>query len=304
MNANRFDSIVVFGEVLFDVFPRKKRVLGGAPFNVACHLSGFGLDPVFISKIGNDDPGREVVRKMDSRGLSAEGLQRDDDLMTGVVKVKIEDGEPSYEIKDNVAFDFIEKPPAELIDPSKLKLFYHGSLAARNSVSSSTLYALAQEQNMEVFCDINLREPWWSKGLVKDILGWCSYLKVNQDELEELCLIEGIGTSKDIKEMGDDLRQRYPLKCLIVTLGSKGAMLFPEGEEYIFAPSPEVSDFKDSVGAGDSFSSVSLLGIIKGWSWNEILTRSVTLAAEICANDGAVPADNQIYEKLREDWGL
>ena len=37
----------VFGEVLFDVFPDGKQVLGGAPFNVAWHLQAFGIAPYF-----------------------------------------------------------------------------------------------------------------------------------------------------------------------------------------------------------------------------------------------------------------
>jgi len=39
------DSPVLFGEILFDRFPDGREVLGGAPFNVAWHLRGFGLDP-------------------------------------------------------------------------------------------------------------------------------------------------------------------------------------------------------------------------------------------------------------------
>ena len=34
---------IIFGEVLFDTFPDGTAVLGGAPFNVAWHLQGFGL---------------------------------------------------------------------------------------------------------------------------------------------------------------------------------------------------------------------------------------------------------------------
>ena len=35
-------EVVVYGEVLFDCFPDGRRVLGGAPFNVAWGLKGFG----------------------------------------------------------------------------------------------------------------------------------------------------------------------------------------------------------------------------------------------------------------------
>jgi sucrose synthase len=40
--------VLVFGEMLFDQFP-DRTVLGGAPFNVARHLAGFGWPPLLIS---------------------------------------------------------------------------------------------------------------------------------------------------------------------------------------------------------------------------------------------------------------
>ncbi len=302
MMSNNFDSVLVFGEVLFDVFPDEKRVIGGAPYNVACHLRGFGLDPVFISRIGSDEPGREVLRNVDSRALSASGLQMDDHRITGEVRVSIDNDEPSYDIKNNVAYDHIEPPDWKLITSRHGTLLYHGTLAARNSVSASTLYRLAQHDNTTAFCDINLRDPWWNRELVKDILSWCHYLKVNEDELRRVCSLEHIDTSSDLQTMAEDLNHRRNFKCLIVTLGSKGAMLFPSGAGHLSAPSPEVENFQDSVGAGDAFSSVFLLGIIKAWNWQQILERAVYFAARICENRGAIPDDADFYQRIIQSW--
>ncbi len=51
---------VIFGEVLYDCFPDGQAVLGGAPFNVAWHLQGFGRAPLFISRVGDDPLGHHV----------------------------------------------------------------------------------------------------------------------------------------------------------------------------------------------------------------------------------------------------
>lgn len=299
---NFFDSILIFGEVLFDVFPDGNRVLGGAPFNVACHLKGFGLDPCFISRIGNDSPGEEVLGNMKSRSLSLSGLQIDGHRDTGEVRVKIDNDEPSYEIRQEVAYDYIQMPDSGLINPDRDKLLYHGTLAARNKVSSSTLHKLARDKKARVFCDINLRDPWWTEELVRDILGWCEYLKVNEDELGRVCSLEDIDTSGDLKQMAEILRKKRDLKCLIVTLGSKGAMLFPEGRDHLLAPSPKVQAFQDSVGAGDAFCSVFMLGIARGWPWKLILERAVFFAARICENQGAVPEDKNFYDRVIQSW--
>ena len=74
-SANTTGVPVVFGEVLFDCFPDGKTVLGGAPFNVAWHLQGLGLQPLFVSAVGNDAQGEEVRRTMQSWGMATTGLQ-------------------------------------------------------------------------------------------------------------------------------------------------------------------------------------------------------------------------------------
>ncbi len=295
--STNYDQIMVFGEVLFDVFPDGSRVMGGAPFNVACHLRGFGLDPLFISRIGRDDPGREVVRQMHSRSLSVSGLEMDDHKMTGQVRVTIDNNEPAYEILPDTAYDHIQLHGGDLKESKGHTLLYHGTLAARNRVSAAALYRLARQDNTSVFCDVNLRDPWWEKELIRDILGWCTYLKVNEDEFRQVASLEGVDLSAGLERAAQELRRKRNLKCLIVTLGSKGAMLFPEDMEHIFAASPGVSAFQDSVGAGDAFSSVFMLGIIRSWSWRRILDQAVYFAARICENKGAVPEDRDFYKQ-------
>ena len=61
-NMNKRKSLpgkpVIFGEVLFDVFPEEgNMVLGGAPFNVAWNLQAMGLAPHLVSRIGRDELG-------------------------------------------------------------------------------------------------------------------------------------------------------------------------------------------------------------------------------------------------------
>ena len=69
---------VLLGEVLYDCFEEDgSRTLGGAPFNVAWHLQGFGQNPVFISRVGDDDAGRNIRASMQQWGMDLSGLQLD-----------------------------------------------------------------------------------------------------------------------------------------------------------------------------------------------------------------------------------
>lgn len=101
---------VIFGEVLFDCFPDGKRVLGGAPFNVAWHCQAFGMKPLLISRVGNDTPGEEIQQAMADWGMTTAGLQLDLQHPSGVVDVQFVEGEPVYSIVENSAWDFIDKP--------------------------------------------------------------------------------------------------------------------------------------------------------------------------------------------------
>ena len=84
---------LIFGEVLFDHFPDGTAVLGGAPFNVAWHLHAFGLRPLMISRIGNDELGGRVQEAMQKWGMDCSGMQiRHCTHPTGTVQVTFQDG--------------------------------------------------------------------------------------------------------------------------------------------------------------------------------------------------------------------
>ena len=128
-----------FGEILIDVFPDGREVLGGAPFNVAWHLQGFGLAPLLISRVGADAAGERIRAAMAAWGMRLDGLQTDPEHPTGRVTVSLRDGEPSFDIVTDSAWDFISADELPDLIPA---LVYHGSLALRHRVSAATLEAL------------------------------------------------------------------------------------------------------------------------------------------------------------------
>jgi len=84
---------VIFGEVLFDCFPDGNSVLGGAPFNVAWHLQAFGMSPMMISSVGDDELGNKVKSAMQDWSMRTTGLQLDPVHPTGSVDIEFVDGE-------------------------------------------------------------------------------------------------------------------------------------------------------------------------------------------------------------------
>ena len=160
----------IFGEVLFDRFPDGRRVLGGAPFNVAWHLRAFGEDPYLVSRVGDDEDGAAVRAAMRAWGMDEAGLQTDPRLPTGRVQVTIEAGEPAYDIVCPAAWDAIEAPTRERSGSPPCALLYHGSLALRSGPSRRACQSLREAGPGTVFVDVNLRPPWWDRERVLEPL--------------------------------------------------------------------------------------------------------------------------------------
>ena len=57
-------KVVCFGEALWDNFPDYKEI-GGAPLNVAYHLNKLGVDTQFITKVGGDEMGKQIIKFID-----------------------------------------------------------------------------------------------------------------------------------------------------------------------------------------------------------------------------------------------
>ncbi|NOR51739.1 MAG: carbohydrate kinase [Gammaproteobacteria bacterium] len=291
---------VIFGEVLFDRFPDGSVVLGGAPFNVAWHLQAFGLAPLFISRIGNDPLGQQVKKQMAEWGMDSSGLQLDLSHSTGTVNVQIENGEPSFDIVEECAYDFIDRGT---IPPLPERGFlYHGTLAIRNSHSERALREIKDNHHFSIFVDINLRPPWWNMECVNRALTDSHWAKLNENELREIASEERGG--EDIEELAAELLANFALKGVIITQGERGAFaLTTTGARYAIAPELNNSVI-DSVGAGDAFSSVILLGNMRGWPLPLTLERAQQFASQVVGIRGATINSREFYQPLIDNWEL
>ena len=283
----------IFGEVLFDHFPDGRRVLGGAPFNVAWNLRALGEDPVLISRVGTDAEGLSVQSAMQVWGLDASGLQNGPMEHTGQVRVRIEDGEPAYEIVHPVAWDAIEIP-----DPApRCSMLYHGSLALRSARSRETLEALRAAGPETVFVDVNLRDPWWDRETISRILGGAHWAKFNRHELD--VLVQPGGSDE---ELARSVLERHGLHAVLVTGGERGASLFTADGECLKTRPERPVEVVDTVGAGDAFSAVMIVGILRDWPLQTCLDRAQNLASALVGQRGATVHDPGFYAPFANAW--
>lgn len=288
---------VVFGEVLFDHFPDGQAVLGGAPFNVAWHLNAFGARPVLISRVGNDALGRRIRDAMQSWGMDTAGLQLDSSHPTGTVEVSLDNDEPHYDIVERRAWDFID---ADKLPPiNDAALLYHGSLALRNPVSCKALDALHDRLAAPVFVDVNLRAPWWKRGQLEHYLDGARWVKLNEDELD---LLAPPGVDLDKRAVA--LQQACGLELLITTRGAAGALAHERNGRRLQLAPPLTDKLIDTVGAGDAFAAVVILGLLHDWELESTLQRAQAFASAIVGIRGATPGQRDFYAQFMQRWNL
>jgi fructokinase len=288
-------QITVFGEVLFDCFPGGERVLGGAPFNVAWHLQAFGLQPRFVSRVGDDPEGKEIRQAMQTWGMDMTGLQSDDEHPTGRVEVSLQAGEPSYDIVDRVAYDFIQ---ADEPRGNHSRILYHGSLALRHASSRTSLQRLHNTLGAHLFMDVNLRAPWWQREQVLEWVAQADWVKLNEEELANLQdgAADHAGAAAFL--------QRHDLKGLVVTRGGEGASLLMRGQPVIDVAPVSALRVVDTVGAGDALASVLLLGLSLDWPMQETLERAQQFASAVVGQRGAITRQRTFYLPFITSWGL
>lgn len=286
-----YRQIVVFGEVLYDCFPTGEEILGGAPFNVAWHLEALGAHPCFVSAVGEDDLGQRILAAMNGWGMRTDGVQMNAEHPTGMVEVQIMDGQPSYHISEDVAYDHIR---ADLLPVNSGDfILYHGTLALRHEKSRRAFDYLAGRQGCHLFIDVNLRDPWWNRNDVLAYLARARWAKMNADELADLGFTD---PDTDVAMAG--LMAQTSLEQLIVTRGADGALVRTRSDEIIPVAAPPIKRHIDTVGAGDAFSAVYLQGLMTDRPIEVNIHMAQQLAADIIGMRGAIPTDRDIYNKL------
>lgn len=285
---NDIDSRIVvgIGEALWDVLPDGKKI-GGAPANFAYHVSQNGLKSCVASAIGNDLNGVELIQQFNYRKLNF--LMPVTDYQTGTVVVNVDElGIPTYDIKENVAWDNIpySNELADLADRSIAVCF--GSLAQRNIVSRTTIQRFLRQvpdDALKVF-DINLRQGFYSPETIEESFRLCNILKINDEELVLISRMFGY-PGIDLQDKCRNILGQYNLKMLILTCGINGSYVFDRGRvSFIDTPKVEVAD---TVGAGDSFTAAFISSILKGRTVEESHRLAVDTSAYVCTQHGAMP---------------
>jgi fructokinase len=279
-------EILCVGEVLWDALP-EGLFLGGAPFNVACHLRAAGTPVSMVSRVGHDRLGEEALRRAARYGVGMDLMQVDDTLPTGFVSVAVDEaGIPSYEIVAPAAWDAIAASDALLARAEDARAIVFGSLAQRHATSRRTIERLLDSPALKVF-DVNLRPPFEDREVVRRSLQRADVVKLSDAEMRQVA--DWFHLRGNLHDTVARLAESFDCSVVCVTRGSKGAALWHDGA---WSEHPGFTvEVKDTVGAGDAFLAVLLVGLLGRGDDGMLLQNANLIGAYVATQFGALPTD-------------
>ncbi|MBO0949890.1 carbohydrate kinase family protein [Fibrella forsythiae] len=278
-------KITCFGEILWDVLPTSKQP-GGAPMNVAADLRNFGLNAQLISAVGHDALGRELLNFLEQKAIPTDLVQVSDTYPTGVAQANVSDSnDVVYTIVQPVAWDYIQLQPGMIEAVQQSDLFIYGSLAARSSRTYETLRELLDVAPRKIF-DVNLRAPHYDRETVDELMHQADIAKLNEHEILELS--DWYGYDLDLQRAMRQIRDRFNLEALCVTLGDDGAILldaagFTRQESFPI-------DVEDTIGCGDAFLAAYIHKTLQGETPQKTLAFACAAGAYVGTQPGATPS--------------
>lgn len=277
-------KVLSFGEIIFDEYDNEK-TLGGAPLNFSVHAAKCGAKVYLLSVVGDDELGKAALNSISRTGVDCRYISKSK-LPTGRCLVKLnESGVPEYNILNNVAYDDIAD--IDEVYVNNFDILYFGTLAVRNNNNFAVVKKLVSSANIgKVFCDLNLRQPFFNDETIEFCLKTANIIKVSDSEFEyvfkkvlNVCNIED-GISK--------LSLKYKnIEQVVLTCGENGAYAYclKEGKTY-FEPAKKVKVLS-TVGAGDCFSANYLVNYLNGEPVRTCLKKATIASAEVVGSKNA-----------------
>ncbi|WP_194767169.1 carbohydrate kinase family protein [Tamlana sp. I1] len=277
--------IVCFGEVLWDVFPKHKKI-GGAPLNVALRLAAFEHKVAMISAVGTDELGEVLLKYVSENNINTTYIQKLESYKTGEVQVVLNaKGSASYSIEYPRAWDKINLKQDAKLAVEASDAFVFGSLVTRDELSKQTLFDLIEVAKFRVF-DLNLRPPFYNKELLIYLMNKANFIKFNDDELYEVCHYLGSkyhGLEQNLRFIAQETNTNQ----ICVTKGQHGAVLLYENRLYY--NSGYQIQVQDTVGAGDSFLASLLSKLLNKVAPQDAVDFACAVGALVAQREGANP---------------
>ena len=328
LSSLELPKVICLGEALVDRLGRPgeqfkegslyEDFFGGAPANVACGLARLGISVALVSRLGDDNIGNRFHKMMINRGVQLNGLQKDNNRPTRVVKVRRDlNGDRSFEGFWGDKGDGFSDQALQLLSIKKVwnsisknaDWLVIGTIPLATKESSQSLFwsiENALKCGIRIAIDVNWRPTFWDEKLhplsgpsqetidiIKSILINASLLKLSKEEALWFF------NTCDPFQISTSLPQKPDV---VVTDGGSPIKWFLAG---FVGDTSIISSINviDTTGAGDAFmvgllyKLVSIRPLTKSVQlMNEIIHFGACCGALVCKGKGAIEPQPSIKD--------
>lgn len=294
---------------------------GGAPANVAAALGRLGVKVSFVSAVGQDDLGEQMLDLLQSRKVDLSAVQRVPEPTRDVLVTRDEGGEREFSgfgaaKNDEYADCFIDAdkmPEPTIKNSTALVTGTLGLSFPKTAAAMRKAVSYARSGPCSVLVDINWRPVFWESlshqavEIVSEYAGGADILKLSEEEAEWLY---GVHADQAMHQP-DLVLHAVPetVQGVLVTAGGHGAAYcFRNTKGGLikgFVPVLKVK-VADTTGAGDAFLSGFLYSMVKAGGLQAFqsdpdkLKHAVEFAAACggftCSKPGAIAAQPTLEE--------
>lgn len=281
--------------------------VAGAEFNVAVGLSRLGHHAGYLTKLGKDPFGRQILKVMNQNGINTKLTISIADHATGfMLKSKTACGDPDiyYYRKNSAASTISPDDLGEVKLEEWDAIHLTGILPAISETARETTYFLMREARrvgIPIFFDPNIRPQLWSSQeqmiqSINKMAAMADYVMPGENEGEILC------GSRDPEVIGEFYRN-LGVKVVIVKTGADGAHTYTEDGNFHTPAFPPLK-IVDTVGAGDGFAAGVVSGLMEGLSIQDSVQRGCAIGTiqimHVSDNEG-LPTQEELDHYLQEN---
>lgn len=269
---------------------------GQSVLNVTSHLNALGFDPLLITRIGNDIEGRQVLRLLESAGVSTCAIQIDGSLPTfDRVSRRQRSDEP------RCAWQALQpKPAVEAIQSDTTSLVYHGATAAESEPIQEVLNTIQTRTGMPFFVDVDLDRRSLPIHTVRRALLGVTWVRTEADLLPVLNEHPSNGRHSILSE-ARALQARFALEGVVAE--RHGLPLVAVcGDRTALSAVSLPADTTFLPGGRDAAAAALIAGVVLGWSEDVMIERAVQFACLAGGSALARGVDPNIYTIVQRHW--
>ncbi len=307
-------EVVTFGEIMIRLTPsgRYQKLcvngiydlsIGGSEANVAVALSGLGIKTKFITKLPNNELGREVIAELKKMDVDTSEVAFGEGRM-GLYFTEIGTGQRASKVLYDRQFSTFAFAKPEDFDwdriLKKCKWFHSSGIVQSISQNAKDLLLMAlkkKKSNTMFSVDLNFRSKLWNwlkndrtkiNKIMEKICYYASVIFKNESEISNVFGFKNI----DIYKSSEKMFYKFPsLKVLAISNRNpisasnniwSGKLFVKENNsiKYFKSKTYNIDCIKDRIGSGDAFAAGVIFGLLKyGKDYQKIIEFATAISA-------------------------